>query len=333
MRVKENVSFKDLTTLKVGGVARTVHFLESQKELIECLTKEEGEFIILGGGSNVLAHDELYNGTVYVPQFKNITKEEHEKEIVVTTEAGANWDTLVSEVVSHGRWGVENLSGIPGTVGGAVFQNIGAYGAVLSDTVRSVRVYDCKHKIIQEFSKDECVFGYRTSIFKKEAGRYVILAATFILNKEGVPNLVYKDLSEYFKRDVHPTLEHIRMAVLEIRKKKFPDLSQYGTAGSFFLNPVVSRGEVEEFKKKYPTMPLFDLPEGGVKVPIAWILDNVIHAKEMHEGDAFVWKDQALVIATKEGATASDVRTLQKHIQEKVLQETGITIVPEVRLL
>lgn len=333
MRVEKDVSFKDVTTLKVGGRARKVVYLENEEELVHELTHEQGDFLIMGGGSNILPPENDYEGVVYIPIFKEITSKDCIKDVVVTVDAGANWDAVVEETVHNNWWGLENLSAIPGTVGGAVFQNIGAYGAALSQTVQSVRAFDTKTKEIQTFTAKECDFKYRTSLFKKEVGRYVIVSTTLVLSKTPQPNLEYRDLQNHFKGNATPTLQEIRNAVIAIRKEKFPDLSEYGTAGSFFLNPVVSEEQAQEFQKKYPGIPVFQLPEGGVKIPLAWILDNVLNAKEMCVGGAFVWKEQALVIATKDGATASDVRTLQKKIQNAVYKKLHLHITPEVRIL
>ena len=332
MREEHHVSFKDLTTFKVGGIAKKVLYPENEEEFLKVL-KEEKEFYILGGGSNVLAPEGEYMKTIIIPSYTNIESDEEGTKVHMDVTAGVSWDRLVSQTVQNNLWGIENLSGIPGTVGGAVFQNIGAYGAVLSDVVDSIKVYDIEEGTIRTLFCAECEFGYRTSLFKKQKDRYVILSANLIFKKHGEPNLSYKDLALQFANDPSPRISSIRAAVLTIRKRKFPDLNEYGTAGSFFLNPVVSEEEGMEFQEKYPTITLSKLPEGGVKVPLAWILDNVINAKEMRVGNAFVWKEQALVIATEDGATARDVKRLQKEVAEKVFTETNIHITPEVRIL
>ena len=323
-------SFSELTTLKVGGPIKNVVRCSTEEELVQHLSQEQNNFFILGGGSNILGSDEGYDGTVYLFTNDSVTLEEKGSNVLITASAGTLWDALVVHCVSKNLWGFENLSGIPGTVGGAVNQNIGAYGAVLAHTVQNVRVFDTKEKKICEFTKDECAFGYRTSVFKLEQPRYVIVSAQFLLTPHGQPNLSYNDLAVQFANDPSPRISSIRSAILGIRRRKFPDLNMYGTAGSFFLNPVVSKEEALAFQAQYPDMPVFPLPEGGVKVPLAWILDNVINAKELRHQGAFVWKEQALVITTEEGATANDVRALAKQIQKKVFEKTKITITPEV---
>ena len=331
MRIEHDVSFKDLTTFKVGGTAKTVLRPESQEELCAAISKID-DYVILGGGSNVLAPDDGYGGTIIIPSFAAITEKEDGTQVLITAEAGVSWDDVVRFAAERELWGIENLSGIPGTVGGAVFQNIGAYGAALSDTVVHVTAYHTKENRVHELSKDACRLGYRTSLFKEAAGEWAILSATFALSKKPAPNLGYRDLAQRFGAE-SPGLSEVRAAVLAIRAKKFPDLAHYGTAGSFFLNPVVSEDEAQNFKARFPDMPLFALPEGGVKIPLAWILDNVIDAKGLRIGGAFVWHEQALVIATEPGAAAHDVRALQEEIQKKVFEQTQLKIFPEVRFL
>jgi len=333
MRIEHSVSFKNFTTLQVGGVADTVIWIEDEKELPEALLKTGSDFIILGGGSNTLAPDGNYSTTVLIPSLATITEKEKDDVVHITAGAGVGWDALVARAVEKGWWGIENLSAIPGTVGGAVFQNIGAYGAALSDSLVLVRAYDCTAQCVVEFTNQQCAFGYRASIFKKEAGRYVILSATFSLQKKAQLNVAYKDLEHYFGGSSQPSLAAVRDAVIEVRKNKFPNLDEYGTAGSFFLNPVVTEAEAKEFRERFPEMPMFTLPEGGIKIPLAWILDNIVHAKDMRVGGAFVWPHQALVVATEEKATARDVHELAKQIQDKVFSATKIKIVLEVRAL
>lgn len=325
-------SFKDITTFRVGGpIARLVRAesVDSFIATIADLAREKERFLIVGGGSNLLPHDDGYDGAVVIPSFVNIYFQDE----TVTADAGASWDAVVEQSVAHGLWGIENLSGIPGTVGGAVVANIGAYGAVLSDTLVSVDVYDVNTSVRRTLTRNECGSGYRTTIFKQNPERYAILSATLRLSKTSRPSLLYRDLAARFAGVQAPGLLDIRKAVLAIRSRKFPPLTEYGTAGSFFLNPIVSASDVARIQADYPGMPVFELPEGGVKIPLAWILDHIVHAKDMREGHAFVWDAQPLVIATESGATAHDVRLLAQKITDAVKNKTNLTIIPEVRVL
>lgn len=334
MKEAHHVPFSSLTTFKVGGTARRVLYAEDKDEcasLIADLEREGSRYLILGGGSNVLAPDGEYDGTIVIPSFKETTYAQGEgDDMHVYVSAGVSWDSFVDDAVTRGLWGVENLSAIPGSMGGAVVQNIGAYGAVLSDVLHSVEVYDIHDKVIKTLTRDECAFGYRTSIFKEQRHRYVVLGATLVLTTAYTPRLSYRDLAETFADTSSASVQEVRRAVQHIRKGKFPDLAEYGTAGSFFLNPVVSEEDAEEFQAQYPGMPVFPMPEGGVKVPLAWILDHVLQVKEMREGGAFVWGAQALVLVAESGAHARDVRALAEKIRALVYEKLSITVSFEV---
>ena len=324
-------TFADITTFKVGGpIARLVHCATADEFVatVADLARVNQKFVIIGGGSNILGSDEGYDGTLVTPTFSNVVYQDQGDEVIVAADAGAYWDTLVADTVARGLWGLENLSGIPGTVGGAAVQNIGAYGAVLSSMVVSIDVFDIRNGKEVTLSVAECAYGYRTSVFKQTGG-YAVVRVRLRLSRTARPNLGYKDLAALPNGT---SLTDIRDAVLAIRAHKFPNLAEWGTAGSFFLNPIVSADAAQAAQIRFPGMPVFVLPEGGVKVPLAWILDHVIEAKGMHEGGAHVWEAQPLVIATAPGATARDVRTLAEKISLRVKEETNFVITPEVFL-
>jgi UDP-N-acetylmuramate dehydrogenase len=284
---------------------------------------------VLGGGSNVLVPDEGFAGIVIKIEMKGLEKAGD----TIVAGAGEEWDKIVEYAVGQNLWGLENLSGIPGTVGGACVQNIGAYGAALSETLASIDVFDTKDGTQKTLSNVQCNFGYRGSIFKEEEGRYVVLSATFELHTTPNPKLTYKDLVSRFA-GATVALHDIREAVLEIRKQKFPDLVVEGTAGSFFKNPIMPKEEAEKLKGTYPDMPLFEMPETqGLKVPLAWLLDNALHMKGTSVGKARLFEKQILVIATHKNAHARDVHELATLVQKKVFDELQIKIEPEVKIL
>jgi len=329
--------FKECTTLRVGGtIARVLRprSMEECSALIEALDAGGTPVLVLGGGSNVLAPDNGFDGTVVIPSFSEIRFEDAASHgMRVIADAGVPWDALVQKTVERELWGLENLSGIPGNVGAAPIQNIGAYGTDVSKTIERVEVYDRTEKKVHTLVSADVQFGYRTSVLKKERGRFVVLRVSFILSPNQNPNLSYKDLRERFGKEAHPSLSALREAVIAIRAGKFPDLAHYGTAGSFFLNPVLSGKEADAFLSRYPNAPHFP-GEGGVKFSLAWILDSIVKAKGLRVGGAFVWDRQPLVIATdSSGATAEDVRVLMRIIQEKVFDATRIRIQPEVHII
>jgi UDP-N-acetylmuramate dehydrogenase len=327
MIFEEHVSLGDLTTFRVGGAARYFARIESLEALQEALrlAHERGlKLLLLGGGSNVLVSESGFDGLVLKLEMRGM---EREGDTLVVA-AGEKWDALVERSVEEGLWGLENLSGIPGLVGAAPVQNIGAYGAELKDSLAWLEAYDTEEGVVRRFKKEACGFGYRTSIFKKEAGRFVVLRAAFSLAPDGAPNASYKDLAgaEFF------TLLQVREKVLSIRAAKFPDLSIEGTAGSFFLNPIVNEAEAAALLVRYPELPNFKA-EGGVKLSLAWILDRVLDVKGLAEGGARLFEKQPLVIVASRNASAQDVERLAEKVSVMVKKECGIKLEREVRTI
>lgn len=339
MQIQENVPLAPLTTFGIGGDARYLVPAQDIKEMIEALSfaKKEGlSVLLLGGGSNMLMPDAGWQGLVIKIEIKGVEIEEDTREAsekILIAGAGERWDGLVERAVEENLWGLENLSGIPGTVGGAVVQNIGAYGAALSQTCLWVEVLDTETGAIKKMSNAECAFEYRDSFFKHDAGRHVMLRAAFALSTTPKVNISYKDLAARFN-DSSLSLNAIRDAVLLIRKGKFPDLSVEGTAGSFFKNPILSSAEAKLLKEKYPEMPLFDMPEtAGVKVPLAWLLDKVLSLKGTSVGGARLFEKQPLVIAAQKNTSSNDVRALAQKIKKEVKEKLQIDIEEEVKII
>ncbi len=336
MKIEENVSLSSLTTFRTGGPARFLVIVEKKEELPAAAAfahEKKLRIVPIGHGSNLLAPDDGLAAVLlrYLPA--SVSEEPKDGNILLTAEGGAAWDGVVNHAVSRGLWGIENLASIPGTAGAAVVQNIGAYGAVIGDTLLSVEAYDTETGSFRVFSNTECALGYRTSIFKMHPDRYIIVAVTLALSENGEPNLSYRDLTVYFeKKPIAPTLSRVRDAVAEIRKSKFPPLSEYGTAGSFFLNPIFTPTSVAAIRAKYPQMPVYALPEGGIKVPLAWIFDQVLHTKGRKVGGAFIWEKQPLVVASEDGTKTNDILELAQSVVKDFFKETGIKITPEVRM-
>lgn len=340
MQITQNVALAPYTTFGIGGPARFFAVAKSIDDVREALAfaKEKNSSVFaLGGGSNLLVSDEGFDGLVVKIELTGISIEKSDEHVRIIASAGESWDGVVARAVEEGAWGTENLSGIPGSMGGAVVQNIGAYGAALSETLESVSVLDTKTGEIQTLTNEQCRFGYRGSIFKEEEGRYVVLSATLELSSTPNPNLSYRDLQQRFgnnNRGQTPPLREIRGVILDIRAAKFPDIRTEGTAGSFFKNPIMTRVDAEALKKTYPDMPLFDMPEtDGVKVPLAWLLDSALHMKGAHVGGARLFERQVLVIAAARNTSADDVKQLAHDVQKKVFEELKIKIEPEVKII
>lgn len=335
MKIIENQSLRELTTFKIGGLARYFCIAKNEDELIEAIgfsKKNKIPFFILGGGSNILVSDKGFDGIVIKIEIKGIKYEESDGIVRAIVGAGENWDEFVADTVDKGYYGVENLSLIPGTVGASPVQNIGAYGSEVKDTIESVYVLDVKKDEYKTFSNSECDFSYRDSIFKKEKGRYVVISVIFNLSKEGKLNLTYKDVQEYFSRrqNSNPSLRQVRNAIIDIRTNKLPNLQEYGTAGSFFKNVIVSQAKAKEILSKYPEIIIHSINEKKVKIPLAWILDNICGFRGKRKGNVGVYKNQALVLVNYGNATADEITELAQEMVDAVYEKTGIEIFPEV---
>jgi UDP-N-acetylmuramate dehydrogenase len=335
MIVRESVPLSTLTTFTIGGTAAYVIDCESESDIRDALAfaKERSlPWYLLGDGSNVLAPDAGYAGVIIRPRLTRLSFDEPESATTAIVEAGVPWDVFVSEACARNLWGIENLAGIPGTVGAAPIQNIGAYGTDVSESIEWVEALDPVTGDVERIAKDACAFGYRDSRFKRTPG-LVILRVAFLLHADGAPRTGYADLARAEAAGTPlNTPSDIATAVRSIRARKFPDLSHEGTAGSFFKNPFITSAAFAALKDKYPELPGF--PSGNsVKVPLAWILDHILALKGFRSGKARLFEAQPLVIAADRGASAHEVETLARDVASRVHDATGITLEWEVRAL
>jgi UDP-N-acetylmuramate dehydrogenase len=331
MKIEKNKILAPYTTFRIGGPAQFFCSVKNENELVEAVAfaKDNNlEIFVLGGGSNILMSDEGFEGLVIKMEMMGV---EFSPMGEVVVQAGENWDEFVKQCVERDLYGLETLSYIPGTCGAAPVQNIGAYGSEVKDTVELVRAYDVEENIFKNFTNKGCQFEYRNSLFKREVGRYIIVSTTFILKKEGKPNISYRDLAEYFKDKKEPTLSEVREAVIEIRTRKLPDVKLVGTAGSFFKNPILAVGQAAELKKQHPDLPVYPVDDEYAKVSLGWIIDHVCNFKGVAKGDVGTYKNQALVLVNNGKATAEEVKAFAKEIENEVHKKTGILIEPEVQ--
>jgi UDP-N-acetylmuramate dehydrogenase len=358
MTILEHFPLAPYTTFKIGGPARFFCAVTNEAELIQALTfarEKKLAVFVLGGGSNILISDAGFDGLVIKIELiglelaeignndasnaeKNVDTSAtldgnlDAKKVILSVGAGENWDATVAYAVEQGLYGLENLSAIPGSVGATPVQNIGAYGAEVSSVIGSVSALDTQAMEVVRLSNAECDFSYRNSIFKKERGRYVILRVYFKLARNGKVNTEYKDVQDYFAKigKTNPTLAEVRAAVTEIRRNKLPDLKEWGTAGSFFKNPIISAEKFAELKVRYVEIPGFPESDGRVKVSLGWILDKVCNAKGLCIENACVYEKQALVLVGKPGVTAEEINVLAEQLVKQVKEKTGIEIEREV---
>jgi UDP-N-acetylmuramate dehydrogenase len=346
MIFEEQIPLAPLTTFRIGGLARYFCVATSEAELIEAFAFARARglsTLVIGGGSNMLVGDAGFPGLVIQMGLKGIRESRGASEsgiVRVEVGAGESWDGLVDFCVGKGYWGIENLSLIPGTVGAAPVQNIGAYGCEAKDIIESVRVIDSATGAALTLGNAECLFGYRDSKFKGPEGKgLVITGVTFVLSTVPRPNLSYKDLKEYFAKRTGdagtlaveaPSLSDIRSAVISIRQSKFPDLARFGTAGSFWKNPIIGADAFAVLKTAQPLIPSYPAPDGRVKIPLAWILDVVCGLKGHAAGKVRLFENQPLVLTVEFGAASGEVEAFAREIEGIVASKTGIIIEREV---
>ncbi len=337
MQIREQVLLSEYTTMKIGGVAQffiEVTTINELKEAMIFAQEKNIPFFILGGGSNVLIDDRGFAGLVIHMVIMEIEWEESDNHILATVGAGETWDNFVATTVEKNYSGLENLSSIPGTVGASAVQNIGAYGVEARELIISVEVYDGENNTLRTLTNAECAFGYRESIFKTNK-HLIITRVKFTLAKEYIPKQNYKDIALYIEENgvVALSLSEMRAAVMSIRAKKFPDLREYGTAGSFFKNPIVSRAVADNFLQQYPNAPHYEAGEGMIKLSAAWIIDHVLMMKGVRDGDVGTWNAQALVVLNYGDATSDEMKKFVKKIADASFEKIKITLEPEVILI
>ena len=302
----------------------------SAQELAHDLASAPKPYLHVGGGSNLLFAAERIEGTVFHNGCKDIEMlSRGDKTVLVRAGGGLAWDDFVLWCVENRFYGAENLSLIPGEVGAAAVQNIGAYGAEVKDIIESVETYDVQRGCLKRFSTAECAYAYRSSFFKTDAGRnFFVLAVEFRLSLEAGFNLSYGPLKELD----NPTLESVRAKIVSTRKAKLPDPEEVGSAGSFFMNPVVPRSQYEALAADYPDMPHYPAGEGFVKLSAGWMIDRC-GFKGCSRGGAGVYEHQALVLVNRGGATAAGITALAEEIIASVSEKFGVTLRPEVQIV
>lgn len=338
MTILENLSLKPYNTFGIDCTARYFCRVKTKEEIVHIIQHELQHyptFLIIGGGSNILLCKD-YDGLVIKNEMVGIEiLKEDSEHIWVKSFSGTSWHELVEYCVNQNYGGLENLSLIPGTVGAAPMQNIGAYGAELKDTFLSLEAIDLKTGETLVFDKDTCEFGYRESIFKKEEkGNYFIYSVEFKLSKHPVVNVSYGDIQKILeqKNVTKPSIKEVSDAVIEIRKSKLPDPKELGNAGSFFKNPEVEKSLADTIKQTFPSMPSYDVPGGKVKIPAAWLIEQC-GWKGKQVGHTGNHAKQALVIVNYGGATGNEIWQHALAVQKSVKEKFTILLEPEVNVI
>ncbi len=330
------INLRDRNSFHVDQQAERLVEFDTAEDLRELfLTQRPEKWMVLAGGNNILFTRD-YDGLLLTPKCAGIRilSEEGDK-VRVRAEAGLEWDDLVAWAVDHDLWGLENLSLIPGKVGAAPVQNIGAYGAEAKDCIESVECFCVDTLNTLSLARGHCGFGYRESVFKQTLkGRVIILAVTFVLSRTPHPELGYGDVVREVEARGGATLRNIREAICSIRRSKLPDTSQIGNAGSFFKNPVVDSAVAERLIAEAPDMPHYPSAEGPGRVKLAagWLIDRC-GLKGYRQGRVGVHDKQALVLVNYGGATGGEVIELARHVARTVRERFQIEISTEVNIV
>lgn len=307
--------------------------LTELKEVLESCMQEQKQMLIMGEGSNILFTGD-FDGLVLKPCMKGIeVLEESPSEVLVEVGAGENWDSWVEHATGKGWFGLENLSLIPGSVGSAPVQNIGAYGVELKDSFEWLVALDRDKKEMVRLAYSNCKFGYRSSIFKHEArGRYIITSVCFRLSLIPSLKLDYGHLDKALKEAGGSSPADLRQVVMDIRKQKLPDHEEIGNAGSFFKNPVVDSTFFNCLRVEHQDVPHYPEPENSVKIPAAWLIEQS-GWKGKRKGNVGTWPTQPLVIVNHGGATGNEIYDFSQQIVDSVEQKFGITLEREVNIV
>lgn len=342
----KDIANYDLTAHNTFGIkARCRRFIEfgtvgELRAVLSGLTEADKPLLVLGGGSNLLLTRD-YEGTVLHSAIRGIavdgTADAAGGSVMVRVGSGETWDDFVSLCISKGWHGAENLSLIPGDVGASAVQNIGAYGVEVKDIIYKVEAMEISTGNMVSFGADECGYGYRQSRFKNEwKGRYVITHVTYRLDTAFVPRLDYGNICAELQRRciAKPTAEQLRSVIVDMRQAKLPDYRIEGNAGSFFMNPVVTREKYEDIAAEYGDagVPHYIVDDRHVKIPAGWMIDQC-GWKGRSLGRAGVHARQALVLVNRGGATGNDIVALCEAVRSDVKKKFGIDIHPEVNIV
>ena len=330
----------DFTTFRIGGPADAMVVARTEEDLIEAVRRADADstpLLVVSGGSNMLVADEGFRGAAVLVATRGIEIEESSEGVDLRVAAGEPWDSLVARAVDQGWSGVEMLSGIPGLAGAAPIQNIGAYGAEVASVVTGVRAFDRRTSHVVAFESEDCRFGYRTSVFKQERDRYVVLTVDLHLGigPSSAP-IAYAELARHLgvEAATRVPLADARRSVLELRRGKGMVLDETDhdtwSAGSFFTNPIISP---ETASSLPPETPRFPQPDGSVKTSAAWLIDHAGFHKGYGEGPAALSTKHVLALTNRGGATAEDVLALARRIRDGVRARYGIALEPEPTLV
>lgn len=337
LQIQENVSLKNFNTFGIDVFAKYFVEISDPNELIELFSDPQWlqmERLVLGGGSNMLFKKD-FDGLVIRMNIRGIDHRISHNDVVVVAGAGEVWNDLVNYCVNHEYAGLENLSLIPGSVGASPIQNIGAYGVELQDVFLTCNAFEIASGTFKTFTKEDCRFGYRDSVFKADVkGQYIIVSVKFHLSLVADTKLHYGAIKdELAKRQItSPTIKDVSEVVSHIRVSKLPDPSTIGNAGSFFKNPVIPVDEFKAIQSYFPEIVNYPAGDGEVKLAAGWMIEQC-GWKGKVVGNTGTWKNQALVLVNHGGATGEEVYSLSSQIIDSVYSKFGVTLEREVNII
>lgn len=337
MLLQSNISLKPYTTFMTEATARYFCEVQNDTDFYELFENPEWKthpHLVIGSGSNLLFTDNFDGIIVYVKTKGIKIIDETDDIITLKVAAGELWHSLVMFSVEREYWGIENLALIPGTVGAAPVQNIGAYGVEAKDTISQVEAINLDSKQLETFTNKECLFDYRTSMFKQSSGRYLVTSVSFTLSKKPKPHLEYGSLKQILEQQniTNPTIQDITDTVISVRQSKLPNVGEIGMAGSFFKNPVISMTEADNLQQQYPEMVSFPVGNEGVKISAGWLIENLGY-KGIQKGNVGTYSKHALVLVNYGNATGKEVWDFAKNIMNEVFEKFSIHLEPEVIII
>jgi UDP-N-acetylmuramate dehydrogenase len=337
MEILTDFSLKNYNTFGIEAKAKQFIAAQSVAELNTILKENKSQKkFILGGGSNMLLTKDIDALVIHINLKGKKIVDQNEDFVWVESQAGENWHEFVLWTIDQNFGGLENMSLIPGNVGTTPVQNIGAYGTEIKDTFVSCEAITIEDQKPKTFTKEDCHFGYRESVFKNEVkDQYIITSVVFKLTKRNHKiNISYGDIAgELAKKDIsNPTLKDVSNAVIAIRKSKLPDPAVLGNSGSFFKNPILPKTDFNKIHQQFPEMKYYDISETEVKVPAGWLIEQA-GFKGKRFGDAGIHKNQALVLVNYGNATGQEILNVSKDIQATIFKTFGIQIEAEVNII
>jgi UDP-N-acetylmuramate dehydrogenase len=337
MKILENQNLQKLNTFAVNASAKYYADIKSTKDLVELSASQiysENIKFILGGGSNILFTKDIECLVIKNSILGIEIINESESEIILKVGSGEDWHKLVCYCVNKGYGGIENLSLIPGSVGAAPLQNIGAYGVELADIFHSLEAFHLNKLESHSFNKGNCNFGYRESIFKnKLAGQYIITSVTLKLNKNPKVNISYGNISDELNKlkIVKPSIKDVSNVVISIRERKLPDPKKIGNSGSFFKNPIISFSKFKSIERMYPNIAHYIIDDTNVKLAAGWLIDNA-GWKGKTINNYGVHKNQALVLVNYGGASGKNINDLSNLIIKEIFDKYNVKLEKEVNV-